>query len=750
MALAASATAGAPRALTAPPLTASRSAPLPQRESLLPQEFEGLSKEQAELLALATYLQSEREGRPSSQMESFQMTNSALLGFENVPAYPVHFEEAAQFADLVREGTPKDIYDFRQSKNKKQFALYYAGLPAKDKATYWNKYSDYEAELLTKKEYIKGDVTPRALEKYMNWLTNDEFRRLMENTQRLPNNVILAKGNAISRTRMSRKNRANRFKQKHQGLIVKSARTRRAAGEVPPPYVPPSPRRLGVPEPAALPPINNIVRGYSNEEKANFKRHVTENNSDALAAYLEKYPRHTLVGLYGTLNNASKKVYHDKRAAAAAPSPPPVAGPNRENVIGTHNNMTIEYINSLNDTSYEAFTGRLLENAVTKENALAKGKALAHLQSILPKMQRKDRRINLTNKIRKNAFLEQRKVIDMQKTVTDEKADAEEQLEVARVEEEAAIAREAEARAELARLEALPEKNESTIERIQRLQQTVQRTGANIRAIAQRIAFLTTLVSLGSALWAAGAAYLQGGILGGAAGAYYTAAAAYRAHRASQQYSGMGNFQETPVTDSRSAISKLEESMKTRKRVMTLNNISKRKIYVDVSLDLSEALGTYGNVKVHGDLLPKSTTSKQATASFGRHEVKIENGKLFVYINESPEQTIKREIPIPSRMADITAPIKKVRDMKPTISHNISLSSGSGSERSRAAAAAASAAASAAGLGGAGAPAPAPTPWLTISYTADVYVDNAGKYFFYFLDQPAMEIPLILLDKTWK
>jgi hypothetical protein len=782
MVLAPSATGGAPSALTPPPLSASRSAPLPERESLLPREFEGLSKEQAQHLALIMYLMAENKGQPASPTEPFQITKDTVIGFENLPAYPVNFEEASTFLDLVRDGTAEEVYNFSRKMNKKQFALYYAGLSTDDKITYWDKYSDYEALMLAKGDVISADITPRALEKYMNGLTNDDFRRLMENKQRLSNNVVLAKGNAISRNRMSRKNRAQAFKQKHQGLIIQSARTRRAAGEVPPPYVPPPPpppRRLGVTERAPL-----LLSEYSNEEKADFRRHVMEDDAAGLAAYLAQYPQQTLIDLYGELNDASKKVFQSKRAAArdAAAPPPPVTneeiteaalaeyaarlgeeGPIGANALGARKNITAKYINSLNDAAYKAFKDRLLT-----ANTHSK------IQNALPKMQRKDRRRNLTNKLRKDAFLERRfEVLEMRQTVGGEATAAQAELESARAKEAAAREEQQAYEAELATLRKKEgPQNETTRARIQFLIDETRRTAQNIVAIGQRIAFLNRLIELGTAVWNAGAAYLEGGIIGGTYAAYYSAVASYRAYLAYRQAQRMTDLQTGPsiretVEQRKSAIQKLENSIKEGKRVMTINNIAKRKILVDVSLDLSEALGSFGMVKV--DDAYKPVSSRHATASLGKHEVKIENGTLFVYINDSEKNTIKREIPIPAKAAEVATPLKKVDNMKVTISHNISLTSegtgaaaaaGGGGGGSSAFSAAAGLA-GAAGLGGAAAGAasllrrsggqPTPqVPWITISYEADVYVDSSGKYFFYFLNQPKMEIPLLLLDKTWK
>lgn len=738
--------ARSPNVAAGPPLAASRSAPLPERESLLPPQFDGLTEEQAFALALAMYLQSESKGQ-NIQGPPIQLTQNQSISFENMPAYPVDFEAASEFTDLVRDGTPEAVYNFSHSMNKKQFALYYAGLSEADKDIYWDKYIDHEATVLARGGRIEN-VTPRALEKYMNSISNDEFTALLGNNRRLPNSVVLRKGKWV---KMSRKNREKLFRQKYVGTLAKAARTRRAAGQVPAPYVPPPPRRLGVPEPAPQPSLDNILLGYTNEEKANFRRHVIENDAAGLAAYLAQYPRQTLVELYGTLNNASKQTFKSKRASGTgAPAAVPVTneeiaadvlqqyaaglgntGEISANALGTRKNVTARYINSLNDPAYNAFKNRLSRNTYLK------------IQAALPKMQRKDRRNNLTNKLRKDAFLERRRVIEMQAAVKEDEADAEAQLAAAREEEAAARAEQQAAEAELAELQARKEKSETVVQRIQVLIATIDRARHNITAVGQRIAFLTTLTVLGTAVWNAGAAYLQGGILGGAAAAFYTAVATYQAHRASQQYRRMNTMQNDQIGPSRSAIQKLENSMKERKRMMTLNNISKKKIFVDVSLDLSEVLGSYGLVTVGSMYKPAS--SKHATASFGKHEVKIENGKLFVYINESPTNTIKREIPVPAKKAGVVAPFKKVNDMKVTISHNISLTSGSG--LAGVAFGAAASAAMGAGAGGQALPA---VPWLTISYEADVHVDNSGKYFFYFLNQPSMEIPLLLLDKTWQ
>ena len=175
---------------------------------------------------------------------------------------------------------------------------------------------------------------------------------------------------------------------------------------------------------------------------------------------------------------------------------------------------------------------------------------------------------------------------------------------------------------------------------------------------------------------------------------------------------------------------------------MTLQNLEKGKIYVDVSLELNDLIK-----KPFTKIGMGNTQSKYVTATFGRHEVTMEDDKFYVNLykagNVKGEKAgnVKREIPIPATKATVSGEVVLAKDFTTRISHTISASSAI-QEAAEQLGGTAAQMANATGISKS-------TPWITISYDADIYSDGEGKYFFYFFNKPELNIPLGLFDSSW-
>ncbi len=691
-----------------PPLLNTPPPTPPSENNTFNDNFEGLTEKQARELATVMVflqmLQDEKEGKVSSEQPEF-VDKTIMYDFESMPTYDVDIEEGIRFTNIVRNGTPEEVYKFRKSMNKRQFSLYYAVLDNNDKNIFWDKYSDYEAEQLVKGHAVANDTPPRSLEKFMNKASNEQIYKLMKN---LPDNYVLEKGKAISANRMTRKDRAKLFKQKYTGVLAKSARTRRAAGEVPSPYVavPPTVRRLGVPEPAPQPSIEEQLLGYSNEEKAEFKRHIMNNEDEALNEYFSKLRDRQRI--FNSLNEESKATYKRKMDELAMRRLAARLG--QENSIsnmGTRKNIAAKYINSLTDEEYAAIKGKLSVNG------------LQSLSAVYPLMTNKTRRANLINKTRVDAYKERQAALSAKSTVENELRENEKEISLIE-----RLIREAE--------ELLKTANADTITRL------TQR----ITTLRARLAFLQALIPLGRSVISAVTAYLRGESI---SAAWHAAWAAYQGYSAKAAYN--------KVKEAEAAEAPKEEE-KSPKRIRSMNNLKKAeadRIFVNVAIEFD---------KLHDKTYRASPSSKilksQVVEGQRRKcEVKKEGDAYYLYLFDNRDEiakaaksiikgrnapapkelVVKRLVPLPTvDKAVDKSKMQKIEGQTIMMSHRLTYKTMEQSVQEMMP----------------GAKAVPPKLWVNISYEADIYSNENDEIFVWFLNNEDVGVPIFIIDRSWE